>query len=203
MAANTGTRTLETALKANPATQALGVYQGDDLVKRVPMRSGRNRVSLTMQVVERLTWSRIELLDRKDGLLAVVDNDGAPGPMEDITSATEAREARRDERLLRLLLEGQRVALSHRLEESRSISDAMVRCMTTMTQAVRSLADIYREQAEVAGEMGAAEAALAQRERELAEAGGGRSADPVGDAVKMAIAQKLLQGDAPPAKPES
>jgi hypothetical protein len=163
-------------------------------VKTVPLRSGRNKVSLTIQVIEKLAWSRIELVDRREGLLQVVDNDSPPADLEELGTGQAAR----DERLLNLMLRAQKVALDYRLEETRVMGRAMVEAMSAVSQSVTMLASVYKEQAELAAEIGAAEATLAAKEREAevaAERGKGSDLD---DVFKAAIAQKLLGGEPTP-----
>lgn len=182
MADSARARALEAALKQSPAAHKVAVYLGEELVRQVPLPTGRKRVARAIDVVEKLTWSRCEVLDKQGGVLAVADNDAPAGDPEDLTG----KEAAREERVLRLMLQAQREVLTYRLKESEALASTMTACMNMMTSAIRTLATVYKEQVDVAAEVGAASAATAQKTEKTEE-------EELDSVMKQLVVGKLLE----------
>jgi hypothetical protein len=130
---------LRAALARHPAHKVIA-YRGEELVRSIPVPPGRKRNAAVLAVVGKLEWSRVELVDRTGGLLAVVDGQAAERdelPAAELTG--------RDAQLLRLLLEAQRVALSHREKETAIALNACTQSVKMLTDAVGALAGLHRK----------------------------------------------------------
>ncbi len=109
---------------------------------------------------------RIECLDKQGNLVGEIEDepDGpAPEMPDDERSEGERRDARRDERLLGLLLKAQDVALNRRESEIRTIVSTATAMLTAQTGAMATLVDTFNRQRE---------AAEAARDALVAEGGG-------------------------------
>lgn len=122
------------------------VYQGDQLAREVPVPGTKKRWAAVLDVIARLSWTRLELVERGGGLLCVLDAPG--GPPGDEAAPSHAMVGGREEALLRLLLAAQKEALSYRDRESAAALQACVAVMREMTSAVSALSSIHRLQME-------------------------------------------------------
>lgn len=129
------------------------VWRGDEHTDvAVPTR--RRRWEQVVAAVEAYgEWSRVELLDKGGAVLGVVE--GAAGAAPDDAPAAGGD---REERLLALLLRGQREVLTFRDRETSAILTQMGRMLELQMEATRNLVEVYRAQVEVAAEAAAVQA---------------------------------------------
>lgn len=165
----------------NPARVA--VYQGDELLREIPVPTKRKRWEAVIKVASRLAWDRCELLDRSGGLMAVID--AVPqieGPGEE--PSPEIGLDDRDARMLKLLMAAQGAALQARGNETAQALQAATTVIKLLTDAIGTLSQIHRASMDAARrELAAANAV------EVAPAG-----DPVedGDLASSKLVQQLL-----------
>lgn len=142
--------------KLNPV--ALRVYLLDGSEKTVAVPKVRNRWLRTYQVIETLTWTRIEAVDGKGAVLGVVEDDSM---VEDAVDSVEGDE--RDLRMAKVLLEVMRSTQ----KETRAMFETQMRGQAELVEAliggVRSIAQSYETSMQV------------QRAAMVAEAAGGES----------------------------
>lgn len=133
-------------------------YDGDDLTREVPVPAGRKRWAAVIEVVERLDWSRLELVDRSGGVLAVYE----PEPEPEVGVAPEATEpaemsalTSREISLVDLVLRAQQMALANRERETALAMNACSQAVKMMTDAVGSLAQIQKASLDAQRELAA------------------------------------------------
>lgn len=156
------------------------VYQGDNEVRRITVPGTKKRWQTVISVLAKLEFTRIEMVARDGGLLAVWD-----APSDD-DHPPAAMVGAREEGLLRLLLAGQQAVLANRERETAGLVDGCMKALGVMTGAVQALAQVH--QAALESQATAFNAQLAQLSAQL-------SAAPVeGDGLQS---NKLLELLAP------
>lgn len=148
---------LRAALAKHNAHKVIA-YRGDELVRSVPVPTGRKRNAAVLAVVSKLEWSRVELVDRTGGLLAVVDGQDAAGDDRDLPGVELNG---RDAQLLGILLKAQQVALSHREKETQIALNACTASVKMLTDAVGALAGMHKQTIAAQAEAHAASVAAA------------------------------------------
>lgn len=135
--------------RVNPATVV--AFAGDAELRRVPVPQTKKRWQSVLQVVERLgDFTRLELLDRRGGVLGVWDAPVESGPDE--RTPTNAA----DERMLRLLITAQKAAMEGYARHVETILAGSARANEVMVQAVEQLALVQRATLEAQGQAYAA-----------------------------------------------
>lgn len=118
------------------------VYQGDELARTIPVPAGkRKKWFAVLQVLERLEWTRLELVDKAGGILGVLDaqtDDGA-------AAAPPTRGGDRDAQLLKILIDAQKAALSNRERETAQAVTAFASVVEMLTQAIGMLTAVHRQ----------------------------------------------------------
>ena len=127
---------IDSLRKLNPV--ALKVYTLDGGEKTVAVPKVRNRWLRTYQVIETMTWTRIEALDKGGAVLGVVEDDSM---LEDAVESVEGDE--RDLRMAKVLLEVMRSTQ----KETRAMFETQMRGQAELVEAliggVRSIAQSY------------------------------------------------------------
>lgn len=150
-------RVLDALKKHTPSK--VRAWLSDDESQDIALGHARTRWSRCLDALDGLRWRRVDLLDKAGALIASVASDVEDAPAS-VASTGEARE----ERLLALLLKGQEVALKYRDAETTALLRAQAEVLKVLTDSVKALAAVHREQLNAA--VDAAEA------RAEAESGG-------------------------------
>lgn len=132
----------------NPAI--VRVYNGDDDYRDVTVQAVRNRWSRLANTLASLPWSKYELLDKKGGLVGIVENGAAAGDLEDIGQSPTGGLALQTRLNLELMLRAQREALTYRDKEVTAMLVGMKDVLTVMTQAMSATQAMYQSQVEAA-----------------------------------------------------
>lgn len=186
---------LRAALAKHAATKVIA-YRGDDKLREIPVPPGRKRNAAVLAVVGKLEWSRVELVDRTGGLLAVVDAQGAADRDDGIGELVSGREAQ----LLQLLLKAQQVALSHRERETQVALNACTQSVRMLTDAVGALAGLHRQALNAQAEAHAVSISAAIEAAQAEGQDGGLMSSKLMEQIAPMIMAKLL-APGPPAAP--
>jgi hypothetical protein len=156
------------AALAKHAAHKVIAYRGDDVLRAIPVPPGRKRNAAVLAVVGKLEWSRVELVDRTGGLLAVVD-----GSEDGRDDAPAVEPTGREAYLLNLMLKAQQVALSHREKETAIALNACTQSVRMLTDAVGALAGLHRKALDAQAEAHSVSIAAAIEAAQAAQAAGG------------------------------
>lgn len=116
-------------------------FNGDVEGRTIRVPVGRKRWNAVLQVLARTQWSRLELLDRSGSPVGVVD---LPSASSQPAPQIHGQVTLSGSELLRLLIAGQKEALSHRERETSEALGAMVRVMAVVTQSIQTLAQTHQ-----------------------------------------------------------
>lgn len=187
MASSLGDTLTATLRRHNPSK--VRAYSGDEF-RDIAVPTRRRKWAQVVAAIEALSWSRVELLDKAGAVIAYVDNTGPAGDLEDVgeraaSSITQA------ERIVALVLKGQRETMTFRDSEVTQLLKAQGDVMREMVSGMRALTQIYQAQVEAASEVAALQATAA--------AGEGGSVKELIDAAPQIIAalpaiKSLLSG---------
>jgi hypothetical protein len=185
---------LRAALSKHSPRRVVAI-NGADVVREVPIpTSGRKRWSAALQVLSRLEWTRLELLDKDGGLLCVIEGEAEAAPADPTAELTG-----RDAALLKLLLAGQTAVLSNRERETQIAMGAMAAAFKVLTDSIGVLAQVHRmtldAQAQAFTQLQDASAAPPEE--------GTESGKLVAQLAPMFIAKMLAPSPAPAPAPSS
>lgn len=139
----------QTKIKSvNPAT--VRVYNGDDDYRDVAVQAVRNRWSRLWATLSAMPWSKYELLDKKGGLVGIVENGAAAGDLEDIQQSPTGGLALQTRLNTELMLRAQREALTFRDKENQALLAGVVEVLKVMTTAMQATQQMYQAQVEAA-----------------------------------------------------
>ena len=102
-----------------------------------------------MQVVAAITsrsWLSVDLLDKSGALLFSVDNTEPARELQDLEAVGSGTELRLAERIVALVLKGQRDTMSFRDAEVSSLLKAQGDVLREMSNGMRALSNLYQEQ---------------------------------------------------------
>jgi hypothetical protein len=191
----TDTKLLATLKRHTPFK--VNVYNGDDDVRSVAVPTKRRRWAQVIAAIEAKPWSRIELCDKSGAALAYLDNEGPARDMEELgpSFAGVGGQLLLGERIAALAVKTAVDALKLRDSETTTLLRAQGDVVRELTNGVRALAEVYREQNV------AVEEAAEMRVAAAAEANGGDlkqllEAMPV-LLQALPILRSLVSGDAP------
>lgn len=192
---DTDSKLLATLKRHNPFK--VRAYNGEDDSRDIAVPTRRRRWSQVIAAVDAKPWSRVELLDKSGAVLAYVDNEGAARDLEDLgpSFAGVGGQLMLGERIAALAVKTATDALRLRDSEMTTLLRAQGDVVRELTNGVKALAEVYREQTLAVEE--AAEARIAA----VAEQSGGdmkqlMEALPV--LLQAApLLRSLLSGDAP------
>lgn len=135
--------------RAQPTRVRATDAAGEVRVIAVPTR--RTRWPWVLDTIDAAPWCKLELLNAKGELLAVVE---APDEAPSTSAAGGAAAAQpNDERLLALLLRGQEAALKWRDQETATLLKAVGDVVRAQTDALRSLQAVYQAQVDAAADV--------------------------------------------------
>lgn len=105
-----------------------------------PATGTRKRWAIVLDMVSRLEWRRMELLDAKGGLLDMLDNpEAAPAQERDRFGGDDP-----SDRMLKRMIDAQREALTWQDKSVRAALDTCVQVMRQMGDATAALTDLFR-----------------------------------------------------------
>lgn len=190
---------LRAALAKHNAHKVIA-YRGEELVRSIPVPPGRKRNAAVLAVVGKLEWSRVELVDRTGGLLAVVD-----GQADERDDAPGVELNGRDAQLLAMLLKAQQIALSHREKETQIALNACTASVRMLTDAVGALAGMHKQTLAAQAEAHAASIQAAiEAQAASGEEGGLMSSKLMEQLAPLILAKLLAPGPIPaPANPSN
>jgi hypothetical protein len=161
--------------KLEPASLKVTLTDGTE--KPVPVPKIRNRWARVIQVVDSVSWVRIEALDKSGGVLGVVEDDD-----QDVEVDDDDGGGRRDMGLAKVLLEVMRTSQ----KETRLMFEAQQKGQAELIEsfgaAIKSLSNSYEQSLQV------------QRATAIAEAGANAGGNPeVMAMLQLAMAQMFQQ----------
>ena len=199
------TKLLATLKRHNPFK--VRCYNGEDDTRDIAVPQRRRRWASVISAIDAKPWSRVELLDKSGAVLGYADNEGGARDVEELgpSFVGVGGQLMLGERIAALAVKTAVDALKLRDSEMTSLLRSQGDVVRELTNGVRALAEVYREQNLAVEE--AAEARIAA----VAEASGGDwkqllEAMPV-LLQAMPLLKSLVSGDAPSkpngAKPSS
>jgi hypothetical protein len=137
----------------------------DERMVAVPKTHRKRWAQVVGNIIGR-PWIRCVFLDAKEHELGFFDNDAAASDLETITDDKSVAGALREERLLRLMIDAQKTALTYRDNETKDLlagvttmlGVAIDQCRAN-AQAMKELAGLYQAQVHVATDIAAMQAA--------------------------------------------
>lgn len=154
-----GEKLIATLRKLAPAR--VRVFDAQDVSRDVAVPSGRKRWSAVAATVEARPWVRLELLDKHSAILGYVENDAAPGELEDI-GAREPSGMGQARWFLELMIKAQTAALTFRDKEHTALLQSVREILDVNSQATREMMQLMRAQRDEAMELAAIRAAAEQ-----------------------------------------
>lgn len=128
----------------NPAK--VRAYASDDDSRDIAVPTRRKRWTQVLAAIDARSWVRVELLDKSGAVLGYVENDGPSTGIEDLSGDRTAGELRLAERIVGLVLKGQRDAMTFRDAEVTALLKAQGDVVREMTGGMRALTAMYQEQ---------------------------------------------------------
>lgn len=156
----TADRLLATLKRFHPAK--IRAYAGDDDSWDIAVPNNRKRWARVVEALHAKSWSRIELLDKSNALLAVVDNTEPARGLEDLGEDSKASKTRSEaEWIVKLVITAQRDALTFRDAEVTALLQAQGNVLREMSSGMHALTEMYRQQVMAASEVATMQAQAA------------------------------------------
>ncbi len=150
-------RLLSTLRRLAPAK--VRVYDSADDHRDIAVPSQRKRWGHVVTTIEARPWVRCELLDKAGAVLGYVENDGAAGEVEELSTPGGGAGTAQSRWFLEMMIKAQTVALSYRDKEHTVLMAGMRDLMDAQTSAMKELTNLYRVQVGVSAEVAAMKAA--------------------------------------------
>lgn len=147
--------TLNQIKAVNPTT--IRVYNGDDDYRDVAVQAVRNRWSRVTKTLAALPWSRYELLDKKGGLVGVVENGTLAGEPEAL-APSPGNQSVQVRAMMELMLKAQREALTFRDKETSALLSGVVQVMDVMMKGLQATQQMMQAQVDAAHVLAQAQA---------------------------------------------
>lgn len=177
----------------NPARVV--AYAGDDDPRPIAVPTRRKRWQQVIEAIQALAWTRVELQDKAGAVLGYVENTEPAGGLADLGTDKSAGELRLAERIVTLVLKGQRDAMTFRDAEVTALLKAQGDVVREMTAGMRALTSMYQEQVDAAEQLAEMRALAQQPEK-------GQLAELLDAAPQLLQAlpliRSLLGGEGPP-----
>lgn len=172
------------AITTNKNATSVKVLLGDEVVKEIELGHSRRRASQFLETLARIgNWSSLDLVGKSGKTIAVVENDGEAGPIEDLGATSSTREQRIFESAMRICVEGvlrgQREVLSYRSKEVDTVMQAVASSVKELTGALHAVNEAHAIERESLIE-------AADRRVESAQKGGRDWAEQFADAAEAA-----------------
>ncbi len=178
----------------NPARVV--AYAGDDDPRPIAVPTRRKRWQQVIEAIQALAWTRVELQDKAGAVLGYVENTEPAGGLADLGTDKSAGELRLAERIVTLVLKGQRDAMTFRDAEVTALLKAQGDVVREMTAGMRALTSMYQEQVDAAEQLAETRALAAQQPEK------GQLAELLDAAPQLLQAlpliRSLLGGESPP-----
>lgn len=126
-------------------------YAGDDDCRDIAVPTRRKRWGQVIEAIEARSWTRVELLDKSNAVIAYVDNLGPATSMEDLDGPASKTRAE-SEWIVNLVVRAQREAMAFRDAEVQALLRAQGDVVREMSRAMQDLSGIYSEQRRAAVE---------------------------------------------------
>ncbi len=162
---------LATLKRFNPAK--VRAYANDEDFRDIAVPTRRKRWAQVIEAIDARAWTRVELLDRSNAVIAYVDNTGPATDLEELGPTSKTRSE--SEWIVNLVVRAQREAMAFRDSEVQSLLRAQGDVVRELSKAMQDLSGIYSEQRRAAVEAAeiraqAATAAAGGEWKELLEA---------------------------------
>ena len=157
---------LATLRRLNPAR--VRAYASDDDARDIAVPTRRRRWEQVISAIQGRAWVRVEMLDKSGAVLGQVENADAAREVEELAPAAGSHGGQLllAERIVGLVLKGQREAMQFRDAEVTALLRAQGDVVREMSMGMRTLGELYREQGTTAEQTAELRATAA------AEAGG-------------------------------
>lgn len=141
------------------APQTVRCFCGDDDYKDIAVPSRRRKWGAIMDAINKLAWTRLELLNGKGQLLTIIDNDAYATSAADLgTGAGGPTTPVQVNMYLELMLRAQREALTFRDKETHALLAGVSDVLKVTVDAMKQTTMMYQAQVEAAAEIAAAQA---------------------------------------------
>ena len=194
---------LATFRKLAPAK--VRAYTSDDEFKLIAVPTRRKRWTQVLDTIDKIAWSRIELMDKSDALLGTIENSEQPGDLQDLGMDADVSKLGPQFQVAlavnTLMLKAQKEVLSYRDKETVTLLQAQGDVLREMAAGMREVSALYREQVKVARENAETVAATAAAASDSTELKQLMEALPVIMQVLPALQKMLNPGsstDVPP-----
>jgi hypothetical protein len=152
-----GDKTLLAALK-KACPSKVRVFDAADDHRDIAISQRRNKWAQACLAIDAKPWVRCEMLDKAGNVLAYLEHDGPAGDLEDLGSTASNAAERTAQFNLKMMLEAQKVALSHSRQEVGDLLKGVTEVMRVNTEAIKGLASIMNQQVIVAADVAAMKA---------------------------------------------
>lgn len=132
-------------------------FAGDDDPRDISVPTRRKKWAQVIEAIEARSWSRVELLDKAGAVLGYVENTDAARELEDVGPSVVAGSGGQvalAERIVGLVLRGQRETMQFRDAEVTALLKAQGDVVREMTAGMRALTSMYQEQVDAAAQLG-------------------------------------------------
>jgi hypothetical protein len=138
-------------------------YAADDDSRDIAVPARRRKWGAVIAAIEALSWVRVEMLDKSGAVLGYVENAEPARELEELSpspgAVKDASELRLAERIVGLVMRGQRDALTFRDAEVTALLRAQGDVVRELAASVGALGAVYREQVAATRESGEERAA--------------------------------------------
>jgi hypothetical protein len=154
---------LATLKRHNPARVV--VQRAEDESQSVSVPGKRKRWAQVIAAVESRSWLAVDLLDKSGALIISVDNTDPAKELESLDAyAGSGVELRLAERIVQLVLKGQRDTMAFRDAEVSSLLKAQGDVLREMSNGMRALSGLYAEQVGAARDIATMKVQAAQEQ---------------------------------------
>lgn len=137
------------------APASIRAYTSDDEFKDIAVPTRRRKWAQVLDTIDKLAWSRLELLNPKGALMGTVENSEAPTELQDLGDGSDMKLSPQFQAALAinsLMLKAQEKVLSYRDKETVTLLSAQGEVLREMAAGMREVTALYREQVKVARE---------------------------------------------------
>lgn len=144
-------RLLATLKRHNPAK--VRAYANDDDYRDIAVPTRRKRWAQVIEAIDARAWSRVELLDKSNAVIAYVDNTSPATDVEEFALTSGGKTRADAEWIVNLCVRAQREAMAFRDAEVQALLKAQGDVVRELSRAMQELSGIYSEQRRAAVEV--------------------------------------------------